>query len=630
MDLVVVGAGIVGLAHAWHAVERGLSVAVVERDSHCVGASVRNFGHGCFTAQSGVAFSYAMAARESWLKLASEAGFWVREAGTVVLARHEDEVEVLREFASVRDVELLNDPSRGLFNDSTFRSFNNAAGVGAGSSAGGVGGVGGGRADSGRVGSGGVGGDGAGNGGAGTSNGGEDGLGDFGSGVGCSGRVDSSNDGLGDAGSGGGVGDANGIAGVDNGVGREVIVGPGSVAGLGVGGIGVGGVASGVDVGRDLAVGDLTGSDLTGGNPAGTTPTDTTSSSTNPTDINRSGTNLAGTPAAITPSDTTPASTTPADAKPNGTTPSGTTPSDITPAGTNPAGTTPSGTKPSGTTPAGGAGGGAPATTAATGSLNNPAIPRSNIPNVGLLNNPSIRAAALLPLDIRVNPREAVHAIAAHLASRGVQFHWSTNVLTVEPGRVRTARGEITCRATVVAVGHDVDRFFPDLAEKHEVQRCQLRMLRVAHDGMIDPAVLTGFSMLRYDAFAQCPSTEHVKARLTNDHPELVEAGLNLMFTQLPDGSLTIGDTHHYSRTVDPYRPEDLDDLVLAETARLLGVPRLHVLERWRGIYASAPEPFLTATPTPATRVVSVTSGIGMTTALGLAPAVLDDLLQEM
>ena len=69
------------------------------------------------------------------------------------------------------------------------------------------------------------------------------------------------------------------------------------------------------------------------------------------------------------------------------------------------------------------------------------------------------------------------------------------------------------------------------------------------------------------------PSTEKVRERLTNDHPELVEAGLNLMFTQLPDGSLTIGDTHHYSRTVDPYRPEDLDDLVLTETARLLGVP---------------------------------------------------------
>jgi hypothetical protein len=78
---------------------------------------------------------------------------------------------------------------------------------------------------------------------------------------------------------------------------------------------------------------------------------------------------------------------------------------------------------------------------------------------------------------------------------------------------------------------------------------------------------------------------------------------------------------------VDPFRDELLDDLVLAEAARLLGVPELVVRQRWRGVYAAAPDPFLVACPAPGVRVVSVTSSIGMTTALGLAPGVLDDLL---
>ena len=47
------GAGVVGLAHAWHATRVGLRVVVVERDEHAVGASVRNFGHICTTAQAG-------------------------------------------------------------------------------------------------------------------------------------------------------------------------------------------------------------------------------------------------------------------------------------------------------------------------------------------------------------------------------------------------------------------------------------------------------------------------------------------------------------------------------------------------------------------------------------------------
>src|SRR5262245_23384700 len=101
-DLVVVGSGIVGLAHAADAVRRGLSVTVVERDERPVGASVRNFGHGCITAQSGRALRLATAARARWIELGAAAGFWVGETGTVVAARADDEMAVLAELAAER------------------------------------------------------------------------------------------------------------------------------------------------------------------------------------------------------------------------------------------------------------------------------------------------------------------------------------------------------------------------------------------------------------------------------------------------------------------------------------------------------------------------------------------------
>ncbi|MES1170251.1 MAG: FAD-dependent oxidoreductase, partial [Leifsonia sp.] len=97
-DLAVVGAGIVGLAHAAAAVERGLRVVVVERSTAIVGASVRNFGHACITAQSGPAREYAERARGRWLRYAAQAGFWARETGTLVVARADDERAVLDEW----------------------------------------------------------------------------------------------------------------------------------------------------------------------------------------------------------------------------------------------------------------------------------------------------------------------------------------------------------------------------------------------------------------------------------------------------------------------------------------------------------------------------------------------------
>lgn len=95
------------------------------------------------------------------------------------------------------------------------------------------------------------------------------------------------------------------------------------------------------------------------------------------------------------------------------------------------------------------------------------------------------------------------------------------------------------------------------------------------------------------------------------------------MLTQLPGGDLVVGDTHTYDRTPEPWSGEPLDELLLAETRALLGTD-VDVVRRWQGVYADAPGEFLVRPAAPATTAVTVTSGIGMTTAFGLAPAVLD------
>ncbi len=100
VDLIVVGAGIVGLAHAWAAVQRGWRVLVLERDAQAVGASVRNFGFITVTGQgAGTTWERARRSREVWAQLAPQAGIDVIHQGLWVLARRPAAWDVLQAFA---------------------------------------------------------------------------------------------------------------------------------------------------------------------------------------------------------------------------------------------------------------------------------------------------------------------------------------------------------------------------------------------------------------------------------------------------------------------------------------------------------------------------------------------------
>jgi FAD dependent oxidoreductase TIGR03364 len=182
----------------------------------------------------------------------------------------------------------------------------------------------------------------------------------------------------------------------------------------------------------------------------------------------------------------------------------------------------------------------------------------------------------------------------------------------------------------IVCPGPDYDRLGPELTPHREgLTRCKLQMLRVASPGgrRYRSALLTGLSLLRYPGYDEQPASGALRARVEAERPELIAAGVHLIVTQLPGGDLLLGDTHEYGDTVSPFGAERLDELVLAEARQLLGAERLTVRQRWHGVYPSAPgHPFLIAEPLPGVAVVEIVSGVGMTTALGLAPRTLDAL----
>jgi FAD dependent oxidoreductase TIGR03364 len=100
-DIAVIGAGILGLAHAYAAARRGRRVVVFERNQRAVGASVRNFGLPWPIALSLTPlYERALFSRQVWRDLAGRAGFVCAENGALFLAYHADEEAVLREFVA--------------------------------------------------------------------------------------------------------------------------------------------------------------------------------------------------------------------------------------------------------------------------------------------------------------------------------------------------------------------------------------------------------------------------------------------------------------------------------------------------------------------------------------------------
>ncbi|WP_101848359.1 TIGR03364 family FAD-dependent oxidoreductase [Zhihengliuella sp. ISTPL4] len=237
------------------------------------------------------------------------------------------------------------------------------------------------------------------------------------------------------------------------------------------------------------------------------------------------------------------------------------------------------------------------------------------------LRREGLAGGALIEADLQTDPRTAAIAIVRYLAMRGVEFRFRTAVTSLGVGRVETTRGRIDAGAIVVAVNHDIDQLLPEVAERHGVVRCALDMMRaaVSFPRLLTAPLLTGWSLIRYGRFADGPEARTLRERLHAERPDLAALDLNQMYTQLPDGTLILGDSHATDAAPSPFQPEAAFAAFLDEAEALFESAAPRVIERWQGVYAKAPGEFLVDRGDEGALVLAATTGIGMTCGLGLA-----------
>ncbi len=232
------------------------------------------------------------------------------------------------------------------------------------------------------------------------------------------------------------------------------------------------------------------------------------------------------------------------------------------------------------------------------------------------------------PQEVRVDSPLAIPRLTNHLArSYGVEFRLSTAVTGIAPPVVETSAGPVRAARVVVCPGDDLTGLYADRIKARRVTRCKLQMLRLADPGFrLRAGVLTDLSLLRYGGFAGLPQAAALRERLRAEQPDLLANGVHMIAVQCADGSLVLGDSHHYGPTPDPFGSEAVDGMILSEFAAVFGARPVAVTARWTGSYSSANVAAFRDAPHPDVRLVMVTSGTGASTGFAIGEETVAEL----
>ncbi len=237
------------------------------------------------------------------------------------------------------------------------------------------------------------------------------------------------------------------------------------------------------------------------------------------------------------------------------------------------------------------------------------------------LAQPGVLGALYSPHEIRIEARQAVEQLRQWLASQGVKFHMGVSVQHIAAGEVHTTIGLLKAPRIALCPGAQLGDLFPHVFKRRAVRLCQLQMLRVEPPPgyRLPAAVMSDLSLVRYRGYSELPSAQALAQRLEQEAAAELAEGIHLIIVQSADGSLVVGDSHHYGDAMPPFASARVEQLILDEMQRMLGLSDYAVSERWTGIYPSGAEDAFIESVLPGVELVSVTSGTGMSTAFALA-----------
>lgn len=235
--------------------------------------------------------------------------------------------------------------------------------------------------------------------------------------------------------------------------------------------------------------------------------------------------------------------------------------------------------------------------------------------------------------ELIVDPREAIANLPAYLTQKyGVVFHWGKCVSYISNGSVYIGNDE-EHQADIIFIcsGSDFETLYPQQFSAQSITKCKLQMMRVGSqpdNWRIGPALCGGLSLIHYKSFQQATSLPELKRRYENEMPDYVKWGIHVMVSQNGRGELTIGDSHEYGLTHDPFDKEFINKLIREYLKEFAQFKHDGLIESWNGIYAKLTDGSakLIFSPEPGVYIFNGLGGAGMTLCFGIAEAMVKGL----
>jgi FAD dependent oxidoreductase TIGR03364 len=233
------------------------------------------------------------------------------------------------------------------------------------------------------------------------------------------------------------------------------------------------------------------------------------------------------------------------------------------------------------------------------------------------------------PHEMIVDPRAAIPAIASWLAEQwDVDFIWGRAVTDVAYPALYCGDEEFEADEIYICSGADFETIYPHVFAAAPITKCKLQMMRMeAQQERIGPALCAGLSLLHYKSFAVARSLPLLKNKLEQAYGNYLQHGIHVMVSQNEAGELTIGDSHEYGLTFDPFDKTEINQMILSYLEKFTYFRKRSIVESWNGVYPKLTngEANLILNPEQGVTIINGLGGAGMTLAFGLCQQLIDN-----